>query len=507
MLIQDGLRIVRTFDAETLWIEPWGKNGLRVRATVEEAMPRHNWALLDPEPARGVKLQVQGDAGRIENGTIRATLSASGKLCFFNQRDELLLEEFVRDMDQPDFTSHMRLRPRAFEGIMGGAYRVAQRFESDPSEKLFGMGQYQHGVFNLKGTHLELIQRNSQASVPFLMSSKGYAMLWNNPAMGHANLGTNLTEWTAQSSNIIDYWITAGDTPAQMEETYAAVTGTVPMMPEYAMGFWQCKLRYATQRELLSVAREYKRRGLPLSVIVIDFFHWTRHGDWKFDPEAWPDPEGMVRELKSMGIETAVSIWPTVEARSENYREMLEKGFLTRVDAGPRLSMESKNWTIFFDASQAAARKYVWEKAKKGYYDAGIRTFWLDVAEPQYNSGFGLYRYKAGSQLSVGNAYPLWYAQGFYDGMRESGETEILSLSRCAWAGCQRYGALVWSGDIHSSFRSMRYQVYAGLNMAIAGIPWWTTDIGGFDCGDIRDNDFRELLVRWFQWGTFCPVM
>ena len=382
------------------------------------------------------------------------------------------------------------------------------RFESNRTEKLFGMGQYQQDFLDLKGAELELAHRNSQASVPFLLSSLGYGFLWNNPAIGRVTFGKNVTSWHAGVTDRLDYWITAGDTPAQIEEAYAAATGTVPMMPEYAMGFWQCKLRYRTQDELLAVARQHRRRGLPLSVIVVDYFHWPLQGDWKFDPTYWPDPEAMIRELNEMGTELMVSVWPTVDYRSENFEEMRAKGYLVRSDRGVRVMMFHRNNTVFFDPTNPKARAYVWDKVKKNYLDLGVKTFWLDEAEPEYSVyDFDNYRYHKGPNVQIGNLYPRDYAQTFYDGMRAAGIENPINLIRCAWAGSQRFGALVWSGDIHSSFSSMRNQLAAGLNMGIAGIPWWTTDIGGFHGGDPNDPAFRELFVRWFQYATFCPVM
>ena len=191
--------------------------------------------------------------------------------------------------------------PREFKPILGGDYALTVRFESRPEEKLFGMGQYQHGFLNHKNCVLELAQRNSQASVPFALSSLGYGFLWNNPAIGKVSFGKNCTEWTAISAKQIDYWITTGDEPAEILANYAEVTGTVPMMPEYGLGLWQCKLRYQTQDELLTVAREYKRRGLPLDVIVADFFHWPMQGEYKFDPVYWPDPVAMIEQLEALG--------------------------------------------------------------------------------------------------------------------------------------------------------------------------------------------------------------
>lgn len=216
----------------------------------------------------------------------------------------------------------------------------------------------------------------------------------------------------------------------------------------------------------------------------------------------------MMKELKDMNVELMVSIWPTVENKSENFPEMLERGLLIRHDRGVRVAMQCDGDTTHFDATNPEARKFVWETAKKNYYSKGIRVFWLDEAEPEYSIyNFDIYRYHAGSNMQIGNIYPKEYARGFYEGMTGDGQTNVVNLLRCAWAGSQKYGALVWSGDIASSWSSFRNQLAAGLNMGLAGIPWWTTDIGGFHGGNPDDPAFRELFTRWFQWGTFCPVM
>ena len=502
-------KLIRLYDNEILWIEGWGKNALRVRATKCAQMPGEDWALL-PQNSEA-DIQIDGNRASIRNGNIRAEILESGKIKFFNQHGKLLLGEYLRtrqDLFSED-CSALEIEAREFKPIIGGDYELSMRFESTSlDERLYGMGQYQQPYLNLKGTDLELTHRNSQASVPFCLSSEGYGLLWNNPAIGRVAFSKNVTTWQARSTKALDYWITAGDTPAEIEEAYASATGTVPMMPDYAMGFWQCKLRYQTQEELLDIAREYKRRNLPISVIVIDFFHWPTQGDWRFDDTYWPDPNAMIAELKALGIELMVSIWPTVDYRSENFAEMKDKGYLIRTERGFRLSMDFQGNTVHFDSTNPAARDYVWKKAKKNYYDKGIRIFWLDEAEPEYSVyDFDNFRYHLGSNLQIGNVYPLMYAKAFFEGMQKEGQQNIINLIRCAWAGSQKYGALVWSGDIHSSWASLRNQLTAGLNMGIAGIPWWTTDIGGFHGGDPTDPAFRELFVRWFQYGTFCPVM
>ena len=509
ILKKDGGRLIYHYDAEEIWIEPWGKNSLRVRACKTARMPEEDWALLPQAPC-SPEIEIKDGCATIANGKILARITEAGKMTFFNQKGGILLDEYLRNSKDVNagYCSALAIDPREFTPIVGGDYSLTVRFESNPNEKIFGMGQYQQPYLDLKGCDLELAQRNSQASVPFALSSLGYGFLWNNPAVGRATFGKNITTWHARSTKKMDYWITAGDTPAEIEAAYSDATGKVPLMPEYATGFWQCKLRYQTQEELLQVAREYKRRGLPISVIVIDYFHWPYEGDWKFDLKYWPDPDAMIRELKDMGIELMVSVWPTVDVHSENFEEMMEKGYLVRTERGIRITMDFQGDTVFFDTTNPAAREYVWEKIKKNYYDRGIHAFWLDVAEPEYKAfDFDNYRYYAGPDIQVGNIYPLMYARTFFDGMRAEGQEKVVSLVRSAWAGSQRYGALVWSGDIHSSFLSMRNQFAAGLNMGLSGIPWWTTDIGGFYGGNPKDPRFRELLVRWFQYGTFCPVM
>ena len=510
-------KIIFEYYGETLWIEAWGKDALRVRATKLPEMPENDWAFIRPKVNPTAKVEAFEGYTTIENGKITAVVETDGKITFKNQKDEVLLEEFVRNRKRytiepgvvpGGFASALDLDAREFKPILGGDYALTARFESDPDEKIYGLGQYQQPILNVKGCELELAHRNSQASVPFAFSDKGYGFLWNNPAVGRVSLAKNVTTWTAQSTKVMDYWVTAGDSPAEIMENYSIATGAVPMMPDWAMGFWQCKLRYQTQEELLGVAREYKKRGIPLSVIVIDFFHWTMQGDWRFDPEYWPDPQAMVDELKEMGVELMVSVWPTVDHRSENYGEMQEKGYLIRADRGHPISMTFQGNTIHFDPTNPAAREYVWNKAKKNYYGYGIKLFWLDEAEPEYTYyDFDVYRYHLGPNVQIGNLYPFLYAKTFYDGMQSEGQENIINLLRCAWAGSQRYGALVWSGDIDSSFRSLRNQFAAGLNMGMAGIPWWTTDIGGFHGGVGDDGEFRECFTRWFQYGTFCPVM
>lgn len=526
---QDGNRLVITDGLKQVWVEPWGRNSLRIRMTCEARMDENDWALTESveecKPEISVseldvtdpwyagkefeKYHMTGKEYTMCNGKITVIINPEGWLSFYNQRGELLTAEYWRNRDRINrYAVPIRVGAREMKPIQGSVdYELTARFEAFEEEKIFGMGQYQEKNLNKKGAILELAHRNSQASVPFFVSNRGYGFLWNNPAIGTAVFGANKTEWYAKCTRKMDYFITAGDTPAEILEQYSAAAGRTPMMPEFGLGYWQCKLRYRNQEEILSVAREHKRRGLPMDAIVVDFFHWTMQGEFEFEPRDWPDPEGMVRELKEMGIETVVSVWPTVDERSKYFGEMAENGYLVRTDRGNGNHMTWMGNIMFYDTTNPEARKFVWDKCKENYYQKGIRIFWLDEAEPEYGPyDFDNYRYYAGPALQCTNIYPVMYAKGFYEGLKEAGEKDILSLVRCAWAGSQKYGVLTWSGDIHSSFRAMKEQLQAGLNMGMAGIPWWTSDIGGFIGGDIKEAGFQELLLRWFAWGAFCPV-
>jgi alpha-D-xyloside xylohydrolase len=292
---KDG-RIVYTYDSEQVWLEAWGRNAIRVRATKTSVMPDENWALLEPSDKKA-ETDVSDASATLVNGRIKATITKRGKITICNSNGKLLLEEYARhrrDITDPK-CSALEVEAREFKPNIGGDYRLMARFESlDPKEKIYGMGQYQQPFLDVKGSQLELAHRNSQASVPFAVSSRGYGFLWNNPSIGNAIFGKNIMSFEALSTKALDYWVVVGDTPAQLVEAYADATGKVPMMPEYGLGFWQCKLRYQTQDELLKVAREYKRRQLPIDLIVVDFFHWPTQGDWKFDETYWPDT-GMFR--------------------------------------------------------------------------------------------------------------------------------------------------------------------------------------------------------------------
>lgn len=508
-----GNRLIREFNNETLWIEGWNDNSVRVRSTVSSSIDdSHDWALLRPDSAPETLITVDDDAATasVRIGSLTVRVNEFGWLSFW-RGDECVLEEQWQIKDGGSQTSALEIPGREYSPILGGDYSLALRLKANKDERIYGLGQRQIDCLDLKGCVLELAHRNSQASIPFALSNRGYGFLWNNPAVGRVSFAKNGTVWEAPDCDQFDFWVTVGETPADIEQSYADATGHSPSFPDFATGFWQCKLRYQNQEELLEVAREFHRRQIPLSVIVVDFFHWTQQGDWKFDPHLWPDPDAMVSELRSLGVELMVSIWPTVDTNSENYDEMRARGFLVRNDRAD-FQYTFMGDETYCDVTNPGGRKYLWGKAKQNYFNHGIRLFWLDEAEPELGVNRSFYnfdntRYFQGPALKVGNIYPFEYAKAFYEGLQGEGQDEIINLIRCAWAGSQRFGTLLWSGDVHSTFDSFAKQVRAGLNAGVSGIPWWTSDIGGFTGGDASDPEFRELLCRWYEWAVFCPVM
>ena len=501
----EGNRIIWETAGELVYIEPYGRDAIRFRSSkslrIDEAL---NWTLEEPASPEGVIIEADDEKACMTNGKIQVTITGDGTVTYRNTRTgKVLLEEYW--IDGRVHTAPLR-RAREYRVTSGNQFKISLYFKAEPGEHFYGMGQDANDCFDLKGSTVELLQKNGKCTIPYTYSSRGYGFIWNNPAIGRAEFVNNHTMWHVQCAKQIDYVVIAGNTPGEINEKFTAITGRAPMLPEWAAGFWQCKLRYETQEELLQVAREYKRRGLPISVIVIDYFHWTMQGEWKFDPEKWPDPKAMVSELESMGIKLMVSVWPTIDPRSENYAYMREHNYILRGERGVDVVFMFFGPQTYVDTTHPGAREFFWSRAKKNYYDYGIRTFWLDEAEPEMRPyDYDNVRMYLGNGEEVSNIYCVGFAKAFYDGLKAQGE-EVCNLVRCAWLGSQRYGVVLWSGDIASTFDSLRKQLKAGLNVAMCGIPWWTTDIGGFINGDPESEEFRELMIRWFEFGVFCPI-
>ena len=429
-------------------------------------------------------------------GKLKIQLERNGKITFYND-GRIILEEKPELAFNDGYRHYERKE---------GAWSARITFKSNDGEHFYGLGHEPSNKFDLKGCSFDIRHVNAKCTIPFVYSSLGYGFIWNNPAIGNVELSENRTRWSVGATRKIDFVVIAGN-PKEVSEALADLTGHAPVMPHWATGFWQSRLRYETQEDLLEVARRYKKENIPLSVIISDYFHWTEQGDYKFDPEYWQDVKAMTDELHEMGTKLVVSMWPTINENSENYWYMHDNNMLIRTTKGSDKVFSFYGPQAEIDVTNPATREYVFSKLKQNYLDNGVDCLWFDEAEPEIHpEHFDNLLFYIGRGDEYGLIYPYYYVKMAYDGFQKMGKVPVI-LTRAAYLGSQKYGALVWSGDIYSDFESLSEQVKAGLNMSMCGIPWWNTDIGGFWGGDTQTDEFRELIVRWFQYGVFCPVM
>lgn len=489
-------KIYFTRTGELVKISACGENAIRFQAFPDGREVEENYTLM---PGEGnAQCKEEDHSISMECGTLRVQLEGNGKVTFFCKEKKILEEK-----PEMTFNSGFRLYENKGSGLWGA--RVT--FEPNEGEHFFGLGHSWDNEFDLKGSSVDIRNINAKCTIPFVYSSFGYGFLWNVPSTGLAELSNNRTRFTSDCCHAVDY-VVIGGTPKEVATALADLTGYAPEFPDWATGFWQSRLRYETQEELLSVARTYKELQIPLSAIIVDYFHWTEQGDYKFDPKYWPDVKAMTKELHEMDTKLIVSMWPTINEKSENYRHMSENNMLMRTGRGSDRVFNFYGWQAEIDVTNPATREYVWSRLKENYIDNGVDALWFDEAEPEIHpEQFDNLVWHAGRADKVALLYPYYYSKLAYDGFKFMGRDDIVTLTRCAYLGSQKFASLVWSGDIASTFESLACQVKAGLNMAMCGIPWWNTDIGGFYGADIESDYFKELIVRWFQFGVFSPVM
>ena len=509
--IEDN-RIRWAFKGEEVLAEVCGTESIRVRASFGSPVDeKRNYNLKKSEDLEG-KACLTKDGAVLCAGNLRAEIYDEGRVTFYYRDKKILKEMWIDEKSgMPPFQ-----RAREYKGISGERFHIQTFFEPSEEEHIYGMGQENTGCFDLKGCTVDLCQKNTKCTIPFYISTLGYGFVWNNPAVGRAEFVKNRTLWEARMSRQLDYVVIGGGEPRRIMEYYTELTGRMPAVPDWIFGLWQSRLRYRTQKELLEVAQEYRRRKIPLSVIVLDYFHWPYQGDWRFDEEYFPDPGAMAEELDEAGVRLMVSVWPTVDRRSENYRNLEELGGLITSERGPDVLFMCRGAETYVDMTNPEAADVLWEKLRDNYVEYGISSFWLDEAEPEiYPYDYENMRLRIGNGLEESNYYPYAYSDGVEERLRAGNiwsvdgdrQTDGINLVRSGWIGSQRLRAVIWSGDVPSTFKSFKNQLAAGLHMSMCGIPLWTTDIGGFYGGDPEEKEFRELMIRWFQFGTFCPVM
>jgi len=461
---------------------------------------RPDYLVVHPCPAQS-SFQVAEEKGAEDKDAVvvsTAALKASvnkgtGMILFQDRTGKTLFQEFTREAV-----------PTTVNGEQ--AYRVTLgRMMFESKEAVYGLGQHQAGVWNYRGESVDLSQDNTNISVPLLVSSNGYGIFWNTSARSRMNNRfVHAMYFSAEIADEIDYYFLFGPELDQVIAHYRELTGTAPMYGKWAYGYWQCKNRYQSQQELLGIARNYRELHIPIDNIVQDWFWWGKNGDMTFNKE-YPDPKTMTDELHQRNFHVMISVWALFDPPSANYDEVQRRFSIARFN---------NIWqhdTLLYDATNPEARQWYWGQINKSLFSRGFDAFWLDSSEPE--TMFVEDNAMTHAQLAIGNGaryanlFPLMHSQGVYQGQRSTTDQKrVFILTRSAYAGMQRNAASVWSGDIHPTWETFRRQIPAGLNYSLSGLPYWTTDIGGFTEGDPKDPAYRELYVRWFEYGTFCPI-
>jgi len=416
-------------------------------------------------------------------------------------------------------------------------YLVGSVFDSGADEHYYGLGQQQQGWMDLRDHQIKCwhdygAPGGESVCVPFMVSSRGYGLLWDNPSKTTVNLGFNgRNTWSSEVGDRVSYFVIAGETSDEIYGGYRLLTGVTHMLPRGIYGYIQSKAIYPTQEQALAIAKGYRDRKLPLDGLVVDFLNMTRQGEMDLDLKRWPDPAAMNKELNSMGIHTLLSVWPHYAPGTQFYDMLKDKGwFISTRDGKPDQGWGRDVIGPNLDTTNPEAGRWFWDKIRDRYVKPdGFDYIWLDETEPDYDPENDMYF--VGSGRRYYNIYPLFHTASVYEGFRRDfGDSRrVMILARAAYTGAQRNGTVFWSSDIQATWDMLKRSVPAGLNFAATGLPYWDTDIAGFfaptlpadyhaahkpliDGSDAVDNianyeDYPELFVRWFEWGAFQPVM
>ena len=450
-------------------------------------------------PAKRWTLQSTDNDITLLTARLKVTVTrADGAITYSDLQGKRLVQEATRTLTPTQVNGEQTNRAESFVNVYGSP------------EAFYGLGQHQAGVWNYRGESVDLSQENTNIAVPLLLSSNGYGIYWNNTSRSRFNNRfANYLYISSEVADSVDYYFLYGPDFDQIVAGYRELTGAAPMFGKWAYGFWQCKNRYKSQEELLGVARKYRELHIPVDNIVQDWFWWNRKGEHVFNKN-YPDPKGMIDELHRNNFHLMISVWPFFEPGSAVYDDMEKRGWFIDKFKYAKPPYHTAGMAVY-DATDPQARKYYWELMDKALFKIGTDAWWLDTVEPetegQEKNILLDHKLSIGSGNRYLNLYPLMTTAGVYQGQRSaSDQKRVFILTRSAFAGAQRNSITAWSGDINSDFESFKRQIPAGLNFAVSGLPYWTTDIGGFVTGNPDDPAYRELFVRWFQFGAFSPI-
>ena len=486
--------------AETITISVLGPDVIHVVAGAGAAngvsSPKP-WFLAGGEPQKPEVVRT-GNKATLRTPKLSVEIDLKdGLLRFLDEAGKTLLQESAR--------VPRRYVPTEVNGEK--LFRVEQRFFPDALEGIYGLGQHQSGVFDQRGTVVELAQANANVSIPLFVSTLGYGLLWNTASKSYFdNRFPTELKLTAEAADAIDYYVFYGPSVDRVIRIYRAMTGAAPLFGRWAYGFVQSKDRYRSAKDLLDIAAEYRQQKVPLDLMVQDWFWWKLQGDPQYSADylkPWPDVSAALRKLHKESVHAMISVWAKFDTKSHNYNEMKRLGFIIP-------------GTDIYDATNPAARDYYWKHLMGVKFAEGWDAFWLDSSEPEIWNGqsdavLDHLQLSIGNGARYTNVFPLMHTGGVHDHWRKTSDRKrVFILTRSAFLGQQRNATTVWSGDIIGSWMTFRRQISAGLNFQMSGLPYWTTDIAGYGWPyerDTNDPDYQELYVRWYQYGVFCPIL
>lgn len=393
-------------------------------------------------------------------------------------------------------------------------YVLQQSFILDSNEAIYGLGQHQNGYFNQRNKTILLKQQNMSIAIPFFQSSKGYGILWDNCSVTQFKDSANIATFSSEHGNDINYYFISGNTPDEVIASYRFLTGSVPLLPLWAFGYWQSRERYRTGDELFEVVDRYRKIGVPLDGVIQDWQYWntdeTHWNEMIFDTTRFPNISKTIDRIHQANAKLLISVWPSFGEQTAIYRKMKQGNMLynfTTWPINPRIKV--------YDAFDSTARKIYWHYLKTNLWTKGVDGWWLDASEPEHlkqkpedeNTPTAL-----GSFGKICNAYPLMHTGGVYNGQRSISNKRVFILTRSAFTGQQRFGTMLWSGDVQGNWETLKKQIPAALNMTMSGFPYWNSDIGGFFIkqqypSGTMDLAYKELYVRWIQFSVFCGMM
>ena len=495
-----------TINNLNLKIETFGNNIVRViKLPADKKLIKESLTVVLPQGGCEMNYTNSSDDYLLTTPNLKISINKiTGIISFSDLTGRLLLKESTI---KPEF--------RPTEDVNGPTSTIQQKFQLSVGEAIYGLGQDQRGIINYRNHSVLLKQRNMFAANPFMVSSFGYGILWDNYSTTTFTDDITGASFKSEAGDCIDYYFVYGQTAGGTISAYRDLTGPAPMYGKWVFGLWQCRERYQSQNEITGVVEHYRKLKIPLDNIVQDWRYWGMEDEnWnstEFGNPSFPDPKGMIDNIHKNNAHVMISVWPSFGEKTAIFKEMKDKGLLY----GFRTWPETEKVRVY-DAFNPEARAVYWKHMNKNIFSKGMDAWWLDATEPEQTDRQGKMdstQTALGSFKRFRNAYPLQTNKGVYENQRMTGsDKRVFILTRSAFAGQQRYGSSTWSGDIEGTWEVFKNQIAGGINFCLSGIPYWTTDIGGFYVRDnlyplgVKDKAYQELYVRWYQFGAFSPL-